>query len=92
MRSTFTVYLTAPDERIAVVRARYFFVDESIDDWAAQSLDWEVVSIEDADDDIRAQLSAQAWPDWATTQMDAACYAQSDWDAATWAEERGADV
>ena len=92
MRSTFTVHLTAPDERIVVVRARYFFVDESIEDWAAQSLDWEVVSIEDADDDIRAQLSTQAWPDWATTQMDEACFAQSEWDAATWREERGDDV
>lgn len=92
MQSTFTVNLTAPDERIAVVRARYFLVDESIEDWAAQSLDWEVVSIKDADDDLRAVLEAKVWPDWATTQMDAAVHAQADWDAATWAEERGADV
>lgn len=92
MQSTFTVYLTAPDERIAVVRARYFFVDESIEEWAAHSLDWEVVSIKDADDDLRAVLEAKVWPDWATTQMDEACFAQSEWDAATWREERGDDV
>ena len=92
MQSTFTVYLTAPDERIAVVRARYFLVDESIEDWAAQSLDWEVLSIERADADLFKLLTQQVWPDWATTQMDEAAFNQSAWDAATWREERGDDV
>lgn len=92
MQSTFTVHLTAPDERTVVVRAGYYFVDESIEDYAAQSLDWEVLSIERADADLFKLLTNNVWPDWATTQMDAACFAQSEWDAATWREERGDDV
>ena len=92
MTSTFEVHLVAPDERPIIVRASYHLVDESIEEWAAQSVDWAVVSIVDCDDDLRATLSAQAWPDWATTQMDEACFAQSEWDAATWREERADDV
>jgi hypothetical protein len=92
MTSTFEVHLVAPDERPIIVRASYHLVDESIDDWAAQSVDWTVVSIVDCDDDLRALLSDKVWPDWATTQMDAATFAQSEWDAATWREERGDDV
>jgi hypothetical protein len=92
MTSTCTVTITAPDENTADVRVRYYFVDESIEDWRAQSLSWDVVSVDTDNADLRAVLTAYVWPDWATTQMDEAVFNQSEWDAATWREERGCDV
>jgi hypothetical protein len=90
MQSTCTVTITAPDESSAAdVRVRYYLVDESIEEWAAQSVSWDVVSVDTESAALRAVLTADVWPDWATTQMDEAVFNQSEWDAATWAEERG---
>lgn len=89
MTSTVTVEIVSPDEHAAQVTVEYYLVDESIEEWAAQSVSWDVVSVNTDNADLRAILTADIWPDWATEQMDEAVFNQSEWDAATWREERG---